>query len=129
MNFLCEVIYYFLLGDKDMNNDVEIEMPNHVTILTYFSKRTRAKPVEQQLSFHTDNIYNNDGTFDHKQNSQGENTVTVILTLGDSRELCFQEFSSDSRDQKIGLHGNDIKFMLSHNSLFILHPSNEIPST
>jgi len=98
MNFLHEVIYYFLLGDKDLNNEVEIEMPNHVTILTYFSKRTRAKPVEQQLSFHTDNISNNDGTFDHKQNSQGENAVTAILTLGDSRELCFREFSSDSRD-------------------------------
>ncbi len=69
MNYLYEVIYYFLLGDKDLNNEVKIEMPNHVTILTYFSKRTRAKPVEQQLSFHTDNIYNNDGTFDHKQNS------------------------------------------------------------
>ncbi len=83
MNFLREVIYYFLLGDKDLNNEVKIEVPNHVTILTYFSKRTRAKPVEQQLSFHTDNIYNNDGTFDHKQKSQGENTVTAILTLGD----------------------------------------------
>ncbi len=104
-------------------------MPNHVTILTYFSKRTRSKHVEQQLSFYTDNIYNNDGTFDHKQNRQGENTVTAILTLGDSHELCFQEFSSDSCDQQIKSHGDDIKFMLLHNSLFILHPSNEIPST
>ncbi len=104
-------------------------MPNHDTILKYFSKHTRVEPFLQQLPFQTDNIYNNDGTFDDKCNNQGENTVTATLTLGDSCEICFIEFSSDTYDQNIGSHGDDIKVTLSINSLFILHPSDEIPST
>lgn len=89
MNILQESIYYCLFGDAILNSEVNIEMPNHVTMLSYFSKQMQPQSTEQQLSFHTDNVYCNDGTFDEKRNSQGENTVTAILTLGDSQELCF----------------------------------------
>ncbi len=94
MNILRESIYYCFFGDAILNSEVNIEMPNHVTVLSYFSKRMRTQSTEHQLSFHTDNIYCNDGTFDEKRNSQVENTVTAILTLGDSQELCFREFFS-----------------------------------
>lgn len=127
MKVLRESIYYCLFGDSILKNEVNIEMPNHITVLSYFSKRVRQQSPEQQLSFHTDNIYGKDGRFDERKNSQGANTVTAILTLGDSREICFREYFSDSRDNQVGTNDMDIKILLSHKSLFILHPSNEMP--
>ncbi len=86
----------------------------------------RPQSPEQQLRFHTNKIYYNDGTNAHKRNSQGENTFTTILTLGDSHELCFIEFFSQSPDNQVGKNSDDIKLTLSHNRSFVLHPSDEM---
>ncbi len=94
MNTLQESIYYCSFGDVTLNNEVNIKMPNHLTVFSYFRKQVRPQSPEQQLSFHTDNIYSNDSIFDDKQNSQGENTVTAILTLEDSCNISFREFLS-----------------------------------
>ncbi len=72
-------------------------------------------------------LYGKDGRFDERKNCQGKNTVTAISTLGDSCEICFQEYFSDSCDNQSETNGMDIKILLSHNSLFILHPSDEMP--
>ncbi len=66
MIILQERIYYCLFGDVIINNNVNIEIPNHATVLWYFSKQVKPQSPAQWLSFHTDNMYCNYGTFDAK---------------------------------------------------------------
>ena len=74
------------LPSNVLNSDIDISHPfNHCVKLLYISKEDIK--LESSLGFHCDVSYTNKGTYKTKQNSQIENTPTVIFTFGDDRVL------------------------------------------
>ncbi len=126
MNTLQESIYCCLFGDANLFNEVNIQMPNHVTVLSYFSK---PQSPEQHLSFHMTTYIAMMVHLMIKEIVRGENTVRAIMTLGDSHEICFREFFSQSCDNQVGKNSDGIALTLTHNSLFVLHSSDKMPFT
>ncbi len=88
MEILYNNIYNGLLEAADFKIEVSIEIPGYITALSCFSKQVSEKSPEQQFSFLSDNMYGKDGRFDQRKSSQGENTVTEVLKLGDLQEIC-----------------------------------------
>jgi len=76
---------------------------------------------------HCDQRYSPKGNFLDCQNSQEEDTATVILVIGDTRYLEFELYHRTSIQEKVkpkvGGH-----FIFKHGSLFILHPRDEKPT-
>ena len=68
-----------------------------------------------------------DGNFLDCQNSQEEDTPTVILVIGDTRCLEFELYHQTSIQEKVKpkVRGH---FNFKHGSLFILHPRDEKPT-
>ena len=87
------------------------------TIITYVNKMT--------ISAHRDQTFKKDGSFDQSQNSQIKNTITAIICFGDTRQLDFSLHRHTKRHiQKVC---NIKSFKLSHGTLFVLHPQDEVP--
>ena len=102
---------------------------NHCTVLFYFHKT--AQSSSKMLGFHTDNVYRSKGAYDRKKNSQMENTPTCILTIGSDRDLTLQKQYHarnpvTQRRKWTELFRRRVK--LRHNSLFLLHASDERPT-
>ena len=81
---LHELLYYrrseLFLEDVDLS-----ETFNHCTVLLYYAHPNLKH--RSSMGMHTDIAYNKHGMYILTQNSQAENTPTVIITIGDSREL------------------------------------------
>ena len=81
-----------LLGKKNELNLAEMDLSscfNHCTALLYYAGKD-LKP-KSYMPFHCDVTYNNKGLYDELKNEQVENTPSVIITLGDSRQLKWQK--------------------------------------
>jgi hypothetical protein len=77
------------------------------------------------ISEHRDQTFKKDGSFDQSQNSQIQDTITAILCFGDPRQLDFSLHRQTKRHiQKVC---NSKSFKLSHGTLFVLHPQDEVP--
>ena len=69
-----------------LNSDIDISHRfNHCVKLLYISKDNIK--LESSLGYHCDVSYSNKGTYQTLQNSQIENTPTVIFSFGDDRVL------------------------------------------
>jgi hypothetical protein len=103
-----------------------LDKSNSMVSVSYFGK----KLIRQ----HCDQNYDKEGNFIEAANSQKRNTFTVILAVGDLREL---EFVLNRRRQKgdrgtkpyVKIDGEDTKHMvpLPNGALFFLHPDDELP--
>ena len=77
------------------------------------------------ISEHRDQTFKKDGSFDQSQNSQIQDTITAILCFGDPRQLDFSlHRQTKGHIQKVC---NSKSFKLSHGTLFVLHPQDEVP--
>jgi len=153
MMMVADHVYNYLHKEYKPNSSVRIEPFNHCSVLIYYQKSGNDKKSSApMIGFHTDNVYNFDGLFMEKLNSQLENTFTVLLSLGDTRELKFQRQITSVKDNKrmswvsgegiIGERVGDkntrrstkhcgkkeeLSFSIKHGSLFLLHPDDERP--
>jgi hypothetical protein len=77
------------------------------------------------ISEHRDQNFKKDGSFDHSQNSQIQDTITAIICFGDTRQI---DFSLHRQTQRhIEKVCNIKSFELSHGTFFVLHPQDEVP--
>ena len=103
--------------------DVDISDATNMELLGYFD--------EKGIRFHRDQRYNRSGDFLSHLNSQKKNTVTMILVVGDERELEFQLFRRKKKGEqcqghvKVNCAGSSVFFKMKHGSLFILHHKDE----
>ena len=102
---------------------------NHCTVLLYYHKNEESP--NNLLGFHTDIVYSRTtGEYIPSKNSQTEDTPTCIVTIGGSRNLCFQKQTEIYNSEKKTLKWSEQKrslINLEHNSLFVLHPYDEKP--
>ena len=75
---------------------------------------------------HRDQQYARTGEFYQKQNSQIRDTVTAVLVVGDDRRLDFQLFKQTKKQEVVKSVAPQY-FNLTHGSLFILDPCDEVP--
>ena len=102
------------------NSNIKLLPFTSVVVVTYIG--------EMMIHPHCDQRYSPDGVFLDSQNSQEEDTATVILVIGDTRCLEFDLYHHSSGKQEkvkptVGGH-----FYFKHGSLFILHPRDEKPT-
>ena len=121
------------LVKRKVEKNVRVDPFNHVTLLFYYPKTADLNDsMKQMLGFHTDNVYSHWGVFEHAKNSQVENTVTAVLTLGDDHKLLFREqkLVRDKDTEKIVWKTRkdrlQLPFNMKNNSVFILNPNDEI---
>ena len=117
-----------ILNRNDLGQQLKIDSLNHCTVLFYYHKNSNSP--DKMLGFHTDNIYSKAGKFSNERNSQSENTPTCVLTIGDSRNLHFQQQKDTVFERSNHKRWKETKrdhVVLKHNSLFVLHPSDECP--
>ena len=103
---------------------------NHCTVLLYYHKSCDSP--NKLLGFHTDNVYSRfDGKYCYAKNSQTEGTPTCIVTIGGSRKVCFQKqrymYNKKSKSMKWLSQKKLTSIEMKHNSMFVLHPEDEIP--
>ena len=130
MKVVGTAIHQFLEDHREDHVDVTISDLTSMVFLGY----TRGSGI----NWHTDQRYGKDGKFMTSQNSQEENTLVAILTIGDTRYLhmkCVRYRQSKKRKHSknpagpIDVDGNDCHkvFPLTNGSLFLLNPWDEIP--
>ena len=98
---------------------------NHCTVLVYRSDEKLQS--NSSLSYHCDSTYDTSGKFSSSGNSQLENSCVLVLTLGDSRDLNFKLRASVNK-KWICTNTEIPSVVLPHNSLFILHYKDEVPT-
>ena len=140
MKFLAEVVHSLVFSHsfcKDRvsstkfdNLSVETDKFNHCTILNYYG--IKGVKNSSSLGLHCDCVFGKDGTFKNKSNSQKENTLTVSLTIGDSRVVKhFQRFAEKSNNNSFGkweLNDKEwIETVVTNGTLMVLHPHDEKP--
>jgi hypothetical protein len=106
---------------------------NSVSILLYMGSDVISECKKgSSLGFHCDTEYTPKGEF-VSNNSQKQNTPVVVLTLGDARTLHMKKrfaASDGSWIQNVNVRKPQKKtydFILTDQSLFVLHPDDEIP--
>ena len=98
---------------------------NHCTVLIYRSEGDTKS--NSSLSYHCDSTYDTNGTFKASGNTQLERSLVFVLTLGDSRELNFKlRAATDNKWTETNIEIPSVH--LHHNSLFILHYKDEVPT-
>lgn len=131
MKAVGTAIHQFLEDHREDHVDVTISDLTSMVFLGYYTKGS-------EINWHTDQRFGKDGKFMTSQNSQEENTLVAILTIGDTRYLhmkCVRY--RESKDKKgpkepagpIDVVGNDCYkvFTLTNGSLFLLNPWDEVP--
>ena len=105
---------------------------NHCTALIYFADKN-LKP-KSYMPFHCDVTYNHKGIYDEVLNEQVERTPSVIITLGDTRELKWQKQilmvnSSTGRMKWYNMHKSDFFNIveLGDKSIYIVNTLCERP--
>ena len=104
---------------------------NHCTVLIYSGSNNNGCS-NSSLSFHSDCTFDHKGKYVTNRNSQKENTCVVVLTVGDCREIFFKKRvvveGNQGRHKWRVTDDESISFLLEDNSVFLLHPMDEIPS-
>ena len=76
-------------------------------------------------------VYNTNGGFNYNKNTQGINTPVLVYTLGNPRTIYFRKRQVIKKQSSKSCWENDKhpskEFILSNNSLFLLHPDDEKP--
>ena len=108
----CAVRKYLIENCDDPTIDLSHEF-NSIATIAYWGKK--------QIRPHRDQLFDDNGNFRHAQNSQKQYSPTVILAVGDTRQLKFQLM----RRHKDKVKGVTKTFELAHGTLFMLHPSDE----
>ena len=89
MKSLSSELYALLLSNKSYFklHDANLEMPfNHCTVIVYYAGE--ASKEYSRLGMHSDCVYSvQDGSYVKNDNSQAQNSPTVIYSLGDTRSL------------------------------------------
>ena len=112
------------LGNLKYNEDY-----NHMVNLNYYDKGQGK--VTTQIQLHRDQRFGSTGNFLNNQNTQQENTATVVINIGDTRKLHMQAFR-DNKNKKYkctqidGANAHHV-FELNHGSMFVLHCDDEQP--
>ena len=103
-------------------------MLNHCTVLFYYHKANESP--NKMLGYHTDNVYSANGKFLRNKNSQAEDTPTIVLTIGNPRDLVVQKQKHTyCKETKRKRWKETMKqnINLRHNSLFVLQSCDEKP--
>ena len=103
---------------------------NHCTVLIYSGSNNNGCS-NSLLSFHSDCTFDHNGNYIPYRNSQKKNSSVLVLTVGDCRTLYFKkriviESTTGRKRWKI-TDDTAVSFRLENNSVFLLHPQDEIP--
>jgi len=110
-------IEIFLQKKYQSDKTVVLKPFTSAVIITYINK--------MKIQEHRDQTFKKDGTFDQTKNSQVQDTITAILCIGDPRLLNFSFHRQTERCiEKVC---NSKSFKLSHGTLVLLHPQDEVP--
>ena len=107
------------------------DMFNHVTILLYYSVDGIKKV--SSMGKHCDITYSKEGKYQASHNTQTENSLTVSLTIGDSRIVnFFRRYYYDAKTDGKNANWIDIEspvasYTLEHGDIMVLHPDDERP--
>ena len=114
---MAKNIECFLWHHYSSDKSVVLKPFTSATIITNVNEMT--------ISEHHDQNFKKDGSFDHSQNSQIQDTITAIVCFGDTQQI---DFSLHRQTQRhIEKVCNIKSFELSHGTLFVLHPQDEVP--
>ena len=128
--FNDESVLHMLNSQRRHNTPIVDDKFNHLSILFYYG--IEELKHNSRLGVHGDVCYDTTGTFIDSQNSQMENSLTVVLSLFDDRDVNFYlrkairrkgGKSSSWKMSNYAIH----RFRLSHGNLFVLHPDDERP--
>lgn len=123
-----------LLLDKRFELDLEtidLSYPfNHCTKLLYYAGINLKN--SSSMGYHCDITYNHSGIYVKTKNGQAKNTVTVIVIIGDSRNLHWQRqiLSRSEKGHKKWVTDPSFKCVVSlgNISILIVNPLDEIAS-
>ena len=124
-NLLLKNRSYFKLEDMDLT------LPfNHCTVIVYYAGEYLKE--SSKLGIHSDCVYSaRDGCYVKKDNSQIQNTPTVIYSLGDTRTLHWKRRRRLTKSNGRTVWDSDIEFSaeyeLSHDSVTIVNTLDEDP--
>ena len=115
---------------KHKNEEIVRDAFNHCTVLMYYGIEEVKRA--SKLGLHCDCVFGKDGSFKDIQNSQKENTVTVSITIGDSRVLKHFEriarMKGNGKFDKWEVIENEwIETILTEGTLMVIHPHDEKP--
>ena len=132
MYLIGEEIRQFLLRNCSTNTKNYLSLPfNHCTVLVYSGEDNNGKS-NSSLSFHSDCTFDHQGNYVTNRNSQEKNTCVAVLTIGDMRRLHFKKriLINGNKNRKRWAITDDkgVHFDLKENSLFVLDPTDEIPT-
>ena len=126
-----EIRTYLLNNCSTSTKNFLTEPFNHCTVLVYSGDNNNGCS-NSSLAFHSDCTFDHNGNYIVGRNSQQENTCVAVLTLGDSRTLHFKKrvlvVSQTKRKRWTVTNDETVSFNLGENSVFLLHPEDEIPS-
>ena len=127
-----EEIRSYLLQKTCSRTKTFLKFPfNHCTVLVYSGDNNNGRS-NSSLAYHSDCTFDHNGKYITARNSQRENTSVAVLTLGDSRKLHFRKRllveGSTKRPRWAMTDDKCVTFNLDENSVFLLHPDDEIPS-
>jgi len=113
---ISENIQKFLIKKFHQDKTVIIKPFNTAVVIIYINN--------MKIQPHRDQVYKKNGDFDDNKNCQLQHTVTAILCLGNTRNVDFTLYQQKKKTiQKVGdIH----QFNLTHGSLFVLHPLDEM---
>ena len=113
MDVIAKHIHQTATQIYEGNKDVIVSMPNHMTELSFYPKRSDVKE-DLQLSFHNDCLWHPDGSWIPHKNTQAMNTATFSLTVGDSRILTMKEWKAGVGKEGVYSSLPEIKILLEH---------------
>ena len=116
LNCIADSVEMYLRQNLEDNN-IKILPFTTAVVVTYMDGKI--------IHPHCDQQYSSNGEFLESQNSQERDTATVILVIGDTRNLNFDLWCYENTAQKEVEHWGCIE--LAHGSLFILDPRTEKP--
>lgn len=131
MHEVGSVIHTFLTKQCEDYEKLRIKKFNSMVFLGYTGGK--------RINWHTDQRYTPEGKFMSNHNSQEEDTVVAILTIGHTRHLHMRCVRYNRRGERrdckdpttgpIPVDGEDCYTVteLPHGSLFVLRPEEEVP--
>ena len=143
-NFITKPFNYYILKISDfiynllLKKRVEFDLQtidlslefNHCTKLLYYAGSNLKKC--SSMGFHTDITYNHDGIYLKFKNGQKENTPTVIVVIGDHRDLLWerQVLTKSAFGRKKWVKDTSFSSVVTMKTLSILivNPMDEITS-
>ena len=128
VSYIEKAVKPLLLGTKYENCDFDF---NFLEIKLYMGKQLVGENCNKSVGAHTDCIFDDKGKQSVNDSARGEH-LTTILTFGYPRQLFFVRCSKDMNKEQVKWNEdkdpNDY-VTLEHNSLFVLFPDDEKPTS